>query len=294
MKKIKLLMPLMASTIIPATLVPAMTSCSCGNKPVEFATDSWETVIDTCNSGFVSFAKAYCGYKGDKEAEAINKIKQWIHTQDNARYMNISIGKYEAKAIVRVIDVNHDKLSEQNANAKFTFEFADIIDVSLFDIDDTLWYNPDAGSDELKDSILRAYMNGYMLDYIPEIVRNNLKKVDKVTAISYDDEADTYKTVTTSDLMFPLSCNELNAKDVNAGKEGTTYEYYINAEEEYTHSEPLRVKNYVGTYTQFNYWTRSTNFDASPDYNFGVVYDGGIHDGYEFVGGLGVAPAFCI
>ena len=87
MKKTKLLMPLLGVSAISGMIFPTV-SCSTNNNdipaPKDYSTDSWETVIDVCNQGYVAFAKAYCGATTKDETAAIAAIKAWILEEDNA------------------------------------------------------------------------------------------------------------------------------------------------------------------------------------------------------------------
>lgn len=294
--------------------------------PTNFKTDNWATVAIACESA-VKFANAYLGYQGSDEEEAKNVIKAQIRTdapltkeQKAAKVltkdMKLMSGTFATDVSVRLIDVGVDKASDGSSKTLFTFEFADIIDIAMYNYTgNNIWYQTNEQGEVLESCILRENCNKSLIQTLPVSVQETIKTVDKITTNNTSIGA-----ITSKELLFPLSYQECGL-----GYKGQTSAPYVIQDfdetepdvlKTYTHYKALKGKlrttystkyyyGYDGTKTygegesawtpiiQYPMWLRSPNtsdyatiFQYNPD---NVKID----CSYSNIG-LGIAPGFCL
>ncbi len=198
--------------------------------PVAFHTDSWPTVINVINKGYVEFAKAYCGYEGNDEDEAIGYIKLWmvgaIQTESKPIIpLDLTLQNGVIRAYVHPIDLAYDTITGTEEKAKFTFEFYDLIDVCLYNNDKEFkyWYKAAEGDKAEQQAFLRKYLNDNIFNELPVVLRREIKTVDKYSpdikfnagmmtnAPSPYIIEDIKVTEKSPERLFPLSCIENDA-----------------------------------------------------------------------------------
>ncbi len=262
--------------------------------PADFSTDGWGTLCKVCDEvGFIPFAKAYCGYSGSVESEAKKAINQWILSDQNIRYMGLNYTDIPVLAKVRLIGIEQDEGSV-GGTAKFTFEFADVIDIGSFDTyvppengEQSGYFNrwDDTEDNVREESLLYMYLNDLegspliqaLPDSLSPTLTAKLVPVAKKTVVTNQwgtKLSDATGISDTDCFFFPLSRAELNDYNGTATHESgdpsqIDADEFEDAENEaytfYNRGEPTgeyeqmecRIKCYAGTNEPANYWTRS-------------------------------------
>lgn len=161
----------------------------------EFANNTWDQVIETCQKNRVPDSWEV----GDQKAMIIG----------DTEYMIDIIGKY------------HDIYSDGSGVAPLTFQLHDLYPTTYIKNSNRSY----AGWD---NSDIRKILSYSIFNLLPDEVQIGIKKVEKPTTTSYGDNS---LTVTT-DALFLLSAGEVFGSEyipiINA-IDGVQYEYYLNS-----------------------------------------------------------------
>lgn len=179
-----------------------------------FANNSWEDVILACQTNSVPATWNV----GDIKTMSINS------TECN----------------IQIIGKNHDDYSDGSGKAPLTFQV-----ISAFDLVYQM-NNRETHDGGWKASKMRQTNLPIIMNYLPTVVKDSLRAVDKISSNG------TATVETTSDTLFLLSEIEVlgsisNSYSIATG-EGTQYEYFTFSD---------RVNRGNGTYVG-DWWTRSS------------------------------------
>ena len=209
--------------------------------PVDFATDSWETVLSIIRQGKTKFVDTYCKDQPSFATDKEQALLEFMDSPTNWRIVSVgNVGDYG----VRIIGIGQDKLytpSDDIERELFTFEFNECIfpiSYSFYEYG-TPFYTQSGSSDpeEIQEYCgLKTYTEDIVLNQLPLIIRENIKEVRKRTlqvrgGIKYDydetlqswnvdrscydgtgDDTDNkLEIVETSEKLFSLSLDEIGA-----------------------------------------------------------------------------------
>ena len=203
-----------------------------------FANNSWEDIILACQTNNVPTTWNV----GDIKTMSINS------TECN----------------IQIIGKNHDDYSDGSGKAPLTFQV-----ISAFD----LVYQMNSGASHgggWKASKMRQTNLPIIMNYLPTVVKNSLRAVDKISSNG------TATVETTSDTLFLLSEIEVlgsisNSYSIATG-EGTQYEYFTFSN---------RINRGYGTFSG-DWWTRSSGNSVTDwGYKSFVIIDQSYNPGHR-------------
>ena len=196
---------------------------------------------------------------------------------------------------VRVIGTQHDTLADSSTTAALTFEFGTLLSQYSGEhiglgVKHT-WMGGAEYPYAWETCGLRTYLNGVVINYLPNDLKNVLKTVKKET---YDINSDQNKEY--DETVFILSAKEMGYTGSEYAKDGSPYKYYEDCTS--LEAQKRQKKDWYKDMSDYTYWTRSTYADNSSTGDLkawyvetsGTLAYSSKDKGYALM----LAPAFCI
>lgn len=196
------------------------------NDKLEIA-DSWETIIENVKNGTAASLYSVGMYR-----PVTFTLKDGTNVQ----------------AMVQIVGINHDNLSDNSGKATLTWMLKDI------------WESPQMHSTASTNvgwegCELRAYLNDILFETLPDVLKNEIKAVSKLSDAKKDG---INQLVTTVDKIWIPSLEEMGLTSTSSSLvpgQGEAYSMFD--------SDRTRIKWKSRSAT--NYWTRSRNISYSSD-----------------------------
>ncbi|MBQ3306744.1 MAG: hypothetical protein IJG68_00965 [Bacilli bacterium] len=239
---------------------------------VNFATDSWNDIIDDYTAGKTKYLKIAMEAGTTREVRLDMDNDGTVDTTSHVRIANLSTPAECATT------------GFSQTACGFVIEFADII--STYPMK-----NDSNNSGSWENSTMRTYVNGIIFNSLPTALKNVVINTKVVSGYGYLDSLKS--NYVTTDKLFLLSSKEVHG---NSYSSFDTSSDLSRQTDYYKHLE-INSNNNTGTIKKYNnenanWWLRSPS--SNGNWAFSITTNNGYHSCSSSENNNGVSPAFRI